>query len=180
MDSIAVTKPDMAVMKRDRLGLSLFGLLSLAFGDEVRTRSDWQTGLYREVPLDLLEEEEQQPVSGESPAVQLNVDLKVVLETLKKEQQHADQRQRKAAERILERVYLLERQVREHTPVPTQVNIQLGAPQAAVSAPFYKPVPCLRGRRMSGLFLSCSVHIQKSEYRGLPPQQLRPHARAPK
>ena len=131
MDSIAVTKPDMAVMKRDRLGLSLFGLLSLAFGDEVRTRSDWQTGLYREVPLDLLEEEEQQPVSGESPAVQLNVDLKVVLETLKKEQQHADQRQRKAAERILERVYLLERQVREHTPVPTQVNIQLGAPQAA-------------------------------------------------
>ena len=131
MDSIAVTKPDMAVMKRDRLGLSLFGLLSLAFGDEVRTRSDWQTGLYREVPLDLLEEEEQQPVSGESPAVQLNFDLKVVLETLKKEQQHADQRQRKAAERILERVYLLERQVREHTPVPTQVNIQLGAPQAA-------------------------------------------------
>ena len=109
MDSIAVTKPDMAVMKRDRLGLSLFGLLSLAFGDEVRTRSDWQTGLYREVPLDLLEAEEQQPVSGEGPAVQLNVDLKVVLETLKKEQQHADQRQRKAAERILERHTLLTR-----------------------------------------------------------------------
>lgn len=33
----------MAVAKRDRLGLSLFGLLSLAFGDEVRARSAWQT-----------------------------------------------------------------------------------------------------------------------------------------
>lgn len=65
MDSIAVTKTDMAVAKRDRLGLSLFGLLSLAFGDEIRTRSAWQTGLYREEPLALLEEGE--PVLAHAP-----------------------------------------------------------------------------------------------------------------
>ena len=79
MDSIAVTKPDMAVTKRDRLGLSLFGLLSLAFGDEVRTRSAWQTGLYREEPLALLEsigayirtrDEFYYDISGEQPEVQ--------------------------------------------------------------------------------------------------------------
>ena len=80
MDSIAVTKPNMAVTNRDRLGLSLFGLLSLAFGDEVRSRSAWQTGLYREVPLELLEEQETAPQSAaaERP-LQLDVDVKLVL-----------------------------------------------------------------------------------------------------
>ena len=94
MDSIAVTKPDMAVTKRDRLGLSLFGLLSLAFGDEVRTRSAWQTGLYREVPLELLEEGEPVPISGSERELHLDVDLKVVLENLKQEHKQADKRQK--------------------------------------------------------------------------------------
>ena len=107
MDSIAVTKTDMAVAKRDRLGLSLFGLLSLAFGDEIRTRSAWQTGLYREEPLALLEEGE--PVLAHAPEreLHLDVDLKVVLETLKKERRQADKRQEQAVARIFERVYLL-------------------------------------------------------------------------
>lgn len=116
MDSIAVTKPDMAVTKRDRLGLSLFGLLSLAFGDEVRTRSAWQTGLYREVPLELLEEDEPVPISGSERELHLDVDLKVVLENLKQEHKQADKRQKQAAERILERVYLLERRISEAAP----------------------------------------------------------------
>ena len=80
MDSIAVTKTDMAVAKRDRLGLSLFGLLSLAFGDEIRTRSAWQTGLYREEPLALLEEGESVLAHAPERELHLDVDLKVVLE----------------------------------------------------------------------------------------------------
>ena len=124
MDSIAVTKPNMAVTNRDRLGLSLFGLLSLAFGDEVRSRSAWQTGLYREVPLELLEEQETAPESAvtERP-LQLDVDLKVVLETLKKENAKADKRQEKVVERILERVYLLEKQVSKAAPAQAHVNV---------------------------------------------------------
>ena len=134
MDSIAVTKPDMAVTKRDRLGLSLFGLLSLAFGDEVRTRSAWQTGLYREVPLELLEEDEPVPVSGSERELHLDVDLKVVLENLKQEHKQADKRQKQAAERILERVYLLERRVSEAAPAGTHINVRIDTLQAGQAA----------------------------------------------
>lgn len=134
MDSIAVTKPDMAVTKRDRLGLSLFGLLSLAFGDEVRTRSAWQTGLYREVPLELLEEDEPVPISGSERELHLDVDLKVVLENLKQEHKQADKRQKQAAERILERVYLLERRVSEAAPAGAHINVRIDPPQAGQAA----------------------------------------------
>lgn len=134
MDSIAVTKPDMAVTKRDRLGLSLFGLLSLAFGDEVRTRSAWQTGLYREVPLELLEEDEPVPVSGSERELHLDVDLKVVLENLKQEHKQADKRQKQAADRILERVYLLERRVSEAAPAGTHINVRIDPLQAGQAA----------------------------------------------
>ncbi|MBS6640346.1 MAG: hypothetical protein KH295_04760 [Clostridiaceae bacterium] len=134
MDSIAVTKPDMAVTKRDRLGLSLFGLLSLAFGDEVRTRSAWQTGLYREVPLELLEEDEPVPISGSERELHLDVDLKVVLENLKQEHKQADKRQKQAAERILERVYLLERRISEAAPAGAHINVRIDPPQAGQAA----------------------------------------------
>ena len=134
MDSIAVTKTDMAVAKRDRLGLSLFGLLSLAFGDEIRTRSAWQTGLYREEPLALLEEGE--PVLAHAPEreLHLDVDLKVVLETLKKERRQADKRQAQAVARILERVYLLERRVSEAAPAQAHVNVRLELPREETHA----------------------------------------------
>ena len=134
MDSIAVTKPDMAVTKRDRLGLSLFGLLSLAFGDEVRTRSAWQTGLYREVPLELLEEDEPVPISGSERELHLDVDLKVVLENLKQEHKQADKRQKQAAERILERVYLLERRISEAAPAGAHINVRIDPLQAGQAA----------------------------------------------
>ena len=134
MDSIAVTKPDMAVTKRDRLGLSLFGMLSLAFGDEVRTRSAWQTGLYREVPLELLEEDEPVPISGSERELHLDVDLKVVLENLKQEHKQADKRQKQAAERILERVYLLERRISEAAPAGTHINVRIDPLQAGQAA----------------------------------------------
>lgn len=134
MDSIAVTKPDMAVAKRDRLGLSLFGLLSLAFGDEVRARSAWQTGLYREEPLALLEEGEPVPAHAPERELHLDVDLKVVLETLKQEQRQADKRQAQAVERILERVYLLERRVSEAAPAQAHVNVRFELPQEPTRA----------------------------------------------
>lgn len=134
MDSIAVTKPDMVVAKRDRLGLSLFGLLSLAFGDEIRARSAWQTGLYREEPLALLEEGEPVPAHAPERELHLDVDLKVVLETLKQERRQADKRQAQAVERILERVYLLERRVSEAAPAQAHVNVRFELPQEPTRA----------------------------------------------
>ncbi len=102
----------------------------------VRTRSAWQTGWYREEPLALLEEETTAPQgTGSNRELHLDVDLKVVLETLKKEQKEAGKRQQKEiAERILERVYLLERRVKETAPSQSHVTVQVAAPQTSASA----------------------------------------------
>ena len=125
MNSIAVTKPDMAVVRRDRLGLSLFGLLALAFGNEISSRSTWNAGWYREVPLDLLEQEEAAPaVPTNAEPVQIKVDVKGMLEKLQKEQPSVHHLT-KTEERILERVYLLERRIERQTSVYPHMTVHL-------------------------------------------------------
>lgn len=125
MNSIAVTKPDMAVMRRDRLGLSLFGLLALAFGNEISSRSTWNTGWYREIPLDLLEQEEAAPATSVRPEpVQIKVDVKGMLDKLQKEQPSAHS-MTKTEERILERIYLLERRIERQTSVYPHMTVHL-------------------------------------------------------
>ena len=125
MNSIAVTKPDMAVVRRDRLGLSLFGLLALAFGNEISSRSTWNAGWYREVPLDLLEQEEAAPaVPTNAEPVQIKVDVKGMLEKLQKEQPSVHHLT-KTEERILERIYLLERRIERQTSVYPHMTVHL-------------------------------------------------------
>jgi len=82
MKSIAVTKPDMAVMQRDKMGLSPFGLLSMAFHDAVSQRSTWNTGFYREVPLELLEEQAEDATASAVPEIHFDIDLQVILQQL--------------------------------------------------------------------------------------------------
>lgn len=125
MNSIAVTKPDMAVVRRDRLGLSLFGLLALAFGNEISTRSTWSAGWYRELPLDLLEQEEAaSAVPTSSEPVQIKVDLKGMLDKLQKEHSSAP-RMTPTEERILERVYLLEHRIERQTAIYPHMTVHL-------------------------------------------------------
>ncbi len=83
MKSIAVIKPDMAVMQRDKMGLSPFGLLSMAFYDTIRQRSTWNTGFYREVPLELLEEQMEDTTAPTVPEIHFDIDLQVILQRLR-------------------------------------------------------------------------------------------------
>lgn len=121
MKSIAVTKPDMGVLSRDRLILSPFGALSQAFGEELLARAQQSEGAWPYVPLELLEEgeEPQPPAAPVKPVLQVN--LQLVLEALRREGQRTEQQ--RATQRIVERILQLQAspaaQKKETPPAPT-------------------------------------------------------------
>ena len=106
MESIAVTKPGMGVLSQERLLLSPFGALAQAFSQEILDRARKEEGGWSYVPLDLLEEGEE---SQTAPPV-IQVDLHLVLETLRREKGESEQR--RATERIVERILQI-REVRD-------------------------------------------------------------------
>ena len=105
MESIAVTKPDIGVLSRDRLPLSPFGMLAQAFAEELLARSGWQEGAWSFVPLDLLEETEPSAAFCETS---LHLDLRLVLEALRRDNNRSEQQ--RTVERIVERVLRLQRE----------------------------------------------------------------------
>lgn len=106
MKRIAVTKPEMGVLDHQRPSLSPFGVLAQTFAEEVLARSAWEEGIWPAVPLALLEEEEEHAPPALPPKVTLQMDLRLVLEALRR--QDSQGVQEKTMERIVERV--LERQ----------------------------------------------------------------------
>ena len=118
MESIAITKPDMGVLSRERLHLSPFGALAQAFAEELLARAEQQEGHWPFVPLELLEEGPESPISSAAPSnMTLQVDLRLVLEAMRREGKRTEQRQ--ATERIVERILQLQSQ-RDHPPRPKQ------------------------------------------------------------
>lgn len=118
MESIAITKPDMGVLSRERLHLSPFGALAQAFAEELLARAEQQEGYWPFVPLELLEEGPESPISSAAPSnMTLQVDLRLVLEAMRREGNRTEQRQ--ATERIVERILQLQSQ-RDHPPHPKQ------------------------------------------------------------
>ena len=113
MKSIAVTKPDMGVLSRQRLPLSPFGALAQAFGEELLARAEQGEGRWSYVPLELLEEGEEPLPSSPPSRVELHVDLQLVLEALRREESRTEQH--RATERIVERLLRLQQ---ERTPGP--------------------------------------------------------------
>lgn len=108
MKSIAVTKPDMGVLSREQLPLSPFGALAQAFAEELLARAEWEEGVWPFVPLELLEERELPLPSVPSPGVTLQVDLRLVLEALHRENTGTESQ--RAAERLVERVIRIREQ----------------------------------------------------------------------
>ena len=103
MDSIAVTKPNMGVLSQERLALSPFGALAQSFAEELIARAGQEEGYWSFVPLELLQEAEEPPVSPVPSAqtvVQLN--LKLVLDALRKDRPNIEYL--RATERIVERI----------------------------------------------------------------------------
>lgn len=87
MESIAVTKPDMGVLPRHRLALSPFGTLAQTFAEELLARAERAEGRWPYVPLELLEEAP--PDAEPAPAPVYQVDLRLVLEALRREKGRA-------------------------------------------------------------------------------------------
>ena len=107
MDSIAVTRPHMAVLSQGKLPLTPFGALAQAFAEEVLARAELEEGRYPYVPLELLEEGEEAP-PVQAPAPVLQVDLHLILEALRKEQGRTEQV--RTTERIVERILRLQKE----------------------------------------------------------------------
>lgn len=113
MKSIAVTKPDMGVLSRQRLPLSPFGALAQAFGEELLARAEQGEGRWSYVPLELLEEGEEALPPSPPSRVELHVDFQLVQEALRREESRTEQH--RATERIVERLLRLQQ---ERTPGP--------------------------------------------------------------
>lgn len=114
MESIAITKPDTGVLSRERLLLSPFGALAQAFAEELLARAEPEEGRWPFVPLELLEEGPESPGSPAAPpGMTFQVDLRLVLEALRREGNRTEQRQ--VTERIVERILQLQSQREQHS-----------------------------------------------------------------
>lgn len=131
MRSIAVIKPDMVVLRRDRIGLSSFGILSALFGEEILQRSRRRLGFWRPASLELLEVPEQKAGAGrEAGRVGVHLDMTLLLKALREEQRAAQSQEKRenarTVEKLVERVILREQaqRVQERTQ---RINIQAGS-----------------------------------------------------
>ncbi|MBR1659238.1 MAG: hypothetical protein IJ705_02850, partial [Oscillospiraceae bacterium] len=130
MKSITVTKPNMAVVGQERMGLSPFGLLSALFLKELAGRTGLEIGeAYRPLKLELLEEEapERERAAPGKTEIHVDLDLNVALKTLREElKKEKKQPALSAEQRILERVILREREMRVVEAEKRRVVIQSG------------------------------------------------------
>lgn len=127
MDSKTVIKPDMAMLRQEQLGLSPFGLLSRLFQEELERRVQQNLGAYAPVPLTLLEEPDQEAAAQPVP-VSLHLDVHVEAPKLREEKDKTDSKREwdKPVElRILERVQLRERELRETREVLHRLELRL-------------------------------------------------------
>ena len=127
MDSKTVIKPDMAMLRQEQLGLSPFGLLSRLFQEELERRVQQNLGAYAPVPLTLLEEPDQEAAAQPVP-VSLHLDVHVEAPKLREEKDKTAPKREwdKPAElRILERVQLRERELRETREVLHRLELRL-------------------------------------------------------
>ena len=131
MESIAVIQPNMGVLPQNRLQLTPFGALAQTFAEEILTRAQREEGRWSFVPLDLLEEGEEPPQPAPAPVIQ--VDLKLVLEALRREKGESEQR--RAAERIVERVLQLREVRQQQTREKTQIIRREERPRTEPGAP---------------------------------------------
>ena len=148
MGSIAATKPDMGVLSQKRLILSPFSALVLAFSEDLLARNGFEEGLWPFIPLELLEEGETAPPPRPVPPT-VQMDLKLVLQTLRQTGGHT--RQEQITQRIVERIIRL-REGKGPRPnrsrsAARQPPAGSGQAETAQSAP-------VKGQRMAGEVLA--------------------------
>ncbi len=137
MDSIAVTKANMTVSRQETL--SPFGLLSQLFTAELARRSEQTIGSYRPMQLAYLEEPESEAQSS-APEIHFDLDINLLLDRLRKdgkrdEKEKNEKQGQAAAERILERVILREKEIRTVYRDTRRVVIENGGQRITAELP---------------------------------------------
>ena len=115
------------MLRQEQLGLSPFGLLSRLFQEELERRVQQNLGAYAPIPLTLLEEPDQEAAAQPVP-VSLHLDVHVEAPKLREEKDKTAPKREwdKPAElRILERVQLRERELRETREVLHRLELRL-------------------------------------------------------
>jgi|GEM_PF-2356287 len=108
MDSILVSKDHTGVLSGLDAEQWAFGLLCRAFAEQIMARTGCSEGLYREVALELLQEEGES--APQPPQHVFNIDLSLILKAIRGEAER--NRAKPAAEKLIEHViHIRERQV---------------------------------------------------------------------
>ncbi len=111
MKTIASAKENMALLSQEQLTQAAFGTLCQAFALRLLERAGYEDGLYQQVALEFLEEGQESPPPVENV---FNIDLSIVLESLRKEEKEHRQ-EKQAAEKLLTQVLQLQEQVSAQT-----------------------------------------------------------------
>lgn len=117
MDDLARIKPNMAVLRRDILPMSPFGLLSRAFTEDILRRFESGTGFYPMYELELLQQEEAGEGETAPTGINLEIQLRLILQQLRA--QDGSSAERRILEKV-ERLQLLrEKTVVRREPAPS-------------------------------------------------------------
>ncbi|MCD8335244.1 MAG: hypothetical protein LUC35_07920, partial [Clostridiales bacterium] len=111
MKTITSAKENMALLSQEQLSQAAFATLCQAFALRLLERAGYEDGLYQQAALDFLEEGQESPPPVENV---FNIDLSIVLESLRKEEKERRQ-EKQAAEKLLTQVLQLQEQVSAQT-----------------------------------------------------------------
>ncbi|MCD8145863.1 MAG: hypothetical protein LUD84_01060, partial [Clostridiales bacterium] len=106
MKTIASAKENMALLSQEQLTQAAFGTLCQAFALRLLERAGYENGLYQQVALEFLEEGQESPPPAENI---FNIDLRIVLESLQREEKK-NRQEKQAAEKLLTQVLHLQEQ----------------------------------------------------------------------
>ncbi len=112
MKTITSAKENMALLSQEQLAQAAFGTLCQAFALRLLERAGYEDGLYQQVALEFLEEGRESP-----PPVKnvFNIDLSIVLESLRREEQET-RREKRAAKKLLTQALRLQEQTAARSP----------------------------------------------------------------
>ncbi|MCD8390044.1 MAG: hypothetical protein LUC21_07820 [Oscillospiraceae bacterium] len=108
MEMITSAKKHMALLSQEQLAQVAFGTLCQAFAMRLMEHAGYEDGLYQQVALEFLEEEQEQTLPAQVQNV-FHIDLRLVLESLQREADE-NKREKKTAEKVLTQVLQLQQQ----------------------------------------------------------------------
>ena len=125
------------MLGQNKTGLSPFGILSALFTRDIMERSEQQIGWYEPLPLQFLEDGEQEEEQAPVPKINLTFDLEVLLKAIREERkkdEKAEKAPKTPEQRILERIILRERETVIRDSSARRIILESGGRQITLAA----------------------------------------------